>query len=147
MQARAIHRLFERQAIRTPDATAVLLGDRRVSYQELFRRATALACTLRHQGVGPNTLVGLLADRSLEMVAGILGILKAGAAYLPLNPDYPVERLTFMTGDAGLPLVLAAPGWEDLAGRLGTAVLPFPAAGEDPAPDGQLRQAAPDELA
>jgi tyrocidine synthetase-3 len=86
MQATPIHHLFERQAIRTPDATAVLFGDRRVSYQELSRRATALACTLRHQGVGPDTLVGLLADRSIEMVAGILAILKAGAAYLQLNP-------------------------------------------------------------
>src|SRR5262245_30651445 len=147
MQPRAIHHLFERQAIRTPDATAVLFGDRCVSYQELNRRATALACALRHQGVGPSTLVGLLADRSVEMVAGILAILKAGAAYLPLNPDYPVERLTFMTGDAGLPLGLATPGWEDLAGRLGSTVLPFPAGGEDPAPDGQFSQAAPDELA
>src|SRR5262245_5298967 len=147
MQARAIHHLVERQANRTPDATAVLFGDRRVSYQELNQRATALACTLQHQGVGPNTLVGLLADRSIEMVAGILGILKVGAAYLPLTPDYPLERLTFITGDAGLPLVLATPGWEDLAGRLGSAVLPFPTGGEDPAPYGQFGQAAPDDLA
>lgn len=147
MQAMAIHRLFERQALRTPDTTAVQFGDRRVSYQDLNRRATALACTLRRQGVGPNTLVGLLADRSVEMVAGILAILKAGAAYLPLNPSYPVERLRFMTGDAGLPLVLATPGWEDLAGRLGAAVLPFPAAGQDSAPDGRLIQVAPGDLA
>src|SRR5262249_916179 len=111
MQARAIHHLFERQAIRTPDATAVLFGDRRVSYQELNGGATGVGWSWGHQGVGPNTLVGLLADRSMEMVAGILAILKAGAGYLPLNPNDPVERVTFMTGDAGLPLVLATPGW------------------------------------
>src|SRR5207244_1463524 len=75
--AMAIHHLFEQQALRTPKATTLLFGDLRVSYRELNHRATTLAHTLRHRGAGPNTLVGLLADRSVEMVAGILGILKA----------------------------------------------------------------------
>jgi amino acid adenylation domain-containing protein len=145
-----IHHLFEQQAVRTPDATALLFGDLRVSYRELNHRATTLAHTLRRRGTGPNTLAGLLADRSVEMVAGILAILKAGAAYLPLSPNDPPERLAFMTRDAGLRLVLATPGREDLAGRLGAAVLPFPKGEGDSTPDGadgRSVQEAPGELA
>src|SRR5690242_3454457 len=107
----AIHQLVEQQVVRTPDATAVLCGDVAVSYRELNRRAGTLARALRHQGAGPDTLVGLLAERSPEMVAGVLAVLKAGAAYVPLNPADPVERLAFLARDAGLGLVLAAPGW------------------------------------
>src|SRR5262245_65565993 len=92
MQATGIHHLFEHQVVRTPDAIAVLCGDVAVSYRELNRRAGALACALRHRGIGPDTLVGLLAERSPEMVAGVLAVPQAGGAYLPLNRDDPGAR-------------------------------------------------------
>jgi hypothetical protein len=94
--------LFAAQAARTPDAAAVLFEDRVLSYAELDAHANRLAHHLQSRGVGPDVLVGVLAERSLELVVGLLGILKAGGAYLPLDPDYPRERLTGMVSDAGL---------------------------------------------
>ena len=93
--------LFAEQAARTPDAVAVLFEERRLSYAELDAHANQLAHHLRGLGVGPESIVGLLVERSAEMLIGLLGILKAGAAYLPLDPDYPAERLGFMLEDAG----------------------------------------------
>ena len=93
--------LFAAQAAATPDAIAAVYQDRELSYAALDAHANRLAHHLRAQGVGAETVVGLLVDRSLEMVIGLLGILKAGAAYLPLDPSYPVERLSFMLSDAG----------------------------------------------
>ena len=93
--------LFAAQALRTPDAVAVLFEERALSYAELEAHANALAHHLRGLGVGPETVVGLMLERSPEMVIGLIGILKAGAAYLPLDPNYPPERLAFMLEDAG----------------------------------------------
>lgn len=98
---------FEAQAERTPDADALVFGTESLTYRQLNRRANRLAYRLRELRVGPETLVGLCAERSLEMVIGILGILKAGGAYVPLDPAYPQERLAFMVKDAQLPVVLA----------------------------------------
>jgi amino acid adenylation domain-containing protein len=100
------HQLFERQVERTPDAEAVVFGDRRLSYRELNSRANHLAHYLRSQGVGPETLVGISVERSIEMVVGILGILKAGGAFVPLDPAYPKERLAFMIEDSGIQVLL-----------------------------------------
>src|SRR5215210_585157 len=94
-----IHRLFEAQARRTPEAAALVCGAERLSYGELDARAGALACRLRGLGVAAESLVGLLAERSVEMVVGVLGVLKAGGAYVPLDPGYPAERLAFMWED------------------------------------------------
>src|SRR5262249_46525836 len=88
------------QARRTPGATALVFGDERLTYAELDRRANQLAHRLRRLGVGPETVVGLCVERSAAMVVGLLGILKASGAYLPLDPAYPTERLAFMPGDA-----------------------------------------------
>ena len=98
--------LFAAQALRTPDAAAVMFEDRVLSYAALDAHANRLAHHLQSLGVGPETMVGLLVERSPEMVVGLLGILKAGGAYLPLDPNYPRERLAFMLADAGAPVLV-----------------------------------------
>ncbi len=101
-----VHRQFEAQVRRTPDAVALVLGgDQSLTYSQLNSRANQLARHLRQLGVRPETLVGICLDRSVEMVVGLLGILKAGGAYVPLDPTFPPERLAFMIEDAQ-PLVL-----------------------------------------
>jgi amino acid adenylation domain-containing protein len=104
---KCIHQLFEEQAARTPEAIAVIFEEQVFSYQELNRRANQLAHHLQKIGVGPETLVGICVERSLDMVVGILGVLKAGGAYLPLDSSYPKERLAFMISDAKLRIMLA----------------------------------------
>jgi amino acid adenylation domain-containing protein/FkbM family methyltransferase len=94
------HELFAEQAARTPEKLAVLCQGSELSYGELNVRANQLAADLRSRGIGANTLVGILVERSLEMVIGILGVLKAGAAYVPLDPAYPKERLQLMIADS-----------------------------------------------
>lgn len=103
---KCIHQLFEQQAERTPDATAVVFEGEKLTYRELNARANQLAHHLRQSGVEQETLVGLCVERSLEMVVGLLGTLKAGAAFLPLDPGYPLERLSFMIEDARIPVLL-----------------------------------------
>ncbi|AKU20749.1 hypothetical protein ACZ75_03720 [Massilia sp. NR 4-1] len=107
---RGVHRLFEDQVARTPDATAVVYLDQTLSYTQLNARANRLARHLRTLGVGPNVLAGICVERSLEMVVGILAILKAGGAYVPLDPAYPAERLGHMLRDAQLPVLLTQQG-------------------------------------
>ena len=101
-----IHELFEEQAQRTPDATAVIYGGRWLSYRELNERANQLAHYLRQQGVGPDRLVGVCIERGFEMIVALLGILKAGGAYVPLDPAYPQERLQYLIGDTEPVLIL-----------------------------------------
>ena len=103
---KCIHQLFEEQAAQTPQAIAVVIGERCVTYAELNARTNQLAVYLQNLGVGPETLVGLCVDRSLDTVAGLLGILKAGGAYLPLDPAHPKERLSLILQDAGAALLL-----------------------------------------
>ena len=102
--------LFERQAARTPQATAVSFEGQAIGYAELDARADALALRLRAAGVGPDRLVALALPRSAELVVALLAILKAGGAYLPLDPEYPVSRLQYMLGDARPCCVLTAAG-------------------------------------
>lgn len=97
---------FERQAERTPDATAVAFRGTSLTYRQLNRRANHVARLLQERGVGPDTLVGISIERSVEMMIALLGILKAGGAYVPLDPAYPAERLRVMLEDAGVKLVL-----------------------------------------
>ncbi|GCE07388.1 non-ribosomal peptide synthetase [Dictyobacter aurantiacus] len=108
-------RLFEEQAARTPEASALIYGDQRMSYRELDRRANQLAHALRARGVGPETRVGLCLEPTPELYVGLLGILKAGGVYVPLDPDYPTERLALMVADSGAPLVVTL---SQLRGRL-----------------------------
>jgi amino acid adenylation domain-containing protein len=101
-----VPQLVAAQAANTPNAVALVVGDQKLSYGELNRRANQLAHYLQTLGVGPNVLVGLCVERSLDMVVGLLGILKAGGAYVPLDPSYPTERLTFMLVDTHAPVVV-----------------------------------------
>ena len=101
-----LHDLFAVQAARRPDAVALSAGGDALTYADLDRRSEAVARRLRGLGAGPETLVGLCAERSPDLVVGMLGILKAGAAYVPLDPDYPRDRLSFMVEDSAAPIVL-----------------------------------------
>ncbi|MFL6236020.1 MAG: amino acid adenylation domain-containing protein, partial [Thermoanaerobaculia bacterium] len=101
-----VHRLFESQAEKTPEAVAVVFEGESLTYRELNARANRLARHLRRRGAGPEVLVGIRAERSFEMVVGLLAILKAGSAYLPLDPSLPEERLSYMMEDAGIELLL-----------------------------------------
>ena len=101
-----IHELFEEQVEKSPEAVALNYEDEQLSYAELNARANRLAHLLIAEGVGPEDVVGLTVERSLEMIVGLLGILKAGAAYLPIEPDNPAERIAFMLEDAEVAFVL-----------------------------------------
>ncbi|HEU4556898.1 MAG TPA: amino acid adenylation domain-containing protein, partial [Longimicrobium sp.] len=103
---RCIHELFEAQAERTPDAVAVRFEEESLAYAELNARANRLARHLRGRGVGPEVRVGVLMERSLEMVVSLLAVFKAGGAYVPLDPGLSAERLAYMLDDSGVPLVL-----------------------------------------
>ncbi|HEY0736637.1 MAG TPA: condensation domain-containing protein, partial [Herpetosiphonaceae bacterium] len=100
------HALVEAQAQRTPDAVAVVYGDTQLSYGELNTRSNQVARYLQGLGVGPDMRVGLCMERSPELVIGLLGILKAGGCYVPLDPSYPQDRIQFMLADAQMPVVL-----------------------------------------
>jgi amino acid adenylation domain-containing protein len=100
---KCVHQLFEEQVEKTPDAIAVKFEDQELTYRELNERANQVA---HHLDVKPDTLVGLSVERSLEMIVGMLGILKAGAAYVPLDPSYPEERLNFILKDSGIEILL-----------------------------------------
>ncbi|HYN20266.1 MAG TPA: amino acid adenylation domain-containing protein, partial [Thermoanaerobaculia bacterium] len=97
---RPLHRWIEDQVLKTPDAPALTFEGETITYRELDSRAGQLAGRLRRRGVGPETRVGIAAERSLELVVSLLGVLKAGGAYVPLDPSYPQERLDFMVEDA-----------------------------------------------
>jgi amino acid adenylation domain-containing protein len=101
-----LHDLIERQAERTPNAVAVVFGNQQISYRELNEHANQLAHYLQQRGVGPESLVGVFLERSINMVIALLGVLKAGGAYIPLDPAYPTERIGFILEDAGVDLLL-----------------------------------------
>ncbi|HET9359968.1 MAG TPA: amino acid adenylation domain-containing protein [Vicinamibacterales bacterium] len=106
-QGECLHEVIEEQVRRSPDAVAVVFEDRQLTYGELNRKANQLARHLRSLGVGPEARVGLCLDRSLEMVVGVLGVLKAGAAYVPMDPAYPKGRLAFILQDSRATVLLA----------------------------------------
>lgn len=104
--ARCIHELFAEQVARTPDATAIVFDDQQLTYAELNGRADRLAARLRGHGAGPDVLIGVCVERSLDMMIALLGIHKAGAAYVPLDPTYPKERIAFMLQDSQAPVLV-----------------------------------------
>ncbi|HVG20351.1 MAG TPA: amino acid adenylation domain-containing protein [Blastocatellia bacterium] len=103
-----VHHLLEAQAARTPDAVAVVFNGEGLTYRELNERANQLAHHLRRLGVGPGVLVGICLDRSVEMIIALVAALKAGGAYLPIDAEYPKERLAFMLKDAQAPVLLTS---------------------------------------
>ncbi|MEJ3742729.1 amino acid adenylation domain-containing protein [Actinomycetes bacterium KLBMP 9797] len=121
---RTVHELVDARAVAAPDATAVVCGPDSLTYGELRTRANRLAHALRARGVGPDSVVGLCLPRGVDMVVGVLGILAAGGAYLPLHPDDPVDRLVFMVDDGGAGVVVthsAVP--EEVVGKLGRDIV------------------------
>src|SRR3989339_331961 len=103
---KTIHQLFEEQVTKTPDNIALVFEDERLTYRELNNKANQLAKILRDKGVKPDTIVGIMVERSFEMIIGILGILKSGGAYLPIDPDYPENRIRFMIEDSNVKILL-----------------------------------------
>src|SRR5208337_1530730 len=121
---KCVHQLFQEQVERTPDAIAVVHGEQRLSYRELNERANQLAHELRKHGAGPDQLVGLCVERSTDMIVALLAITKAGAAYVPLDPLLPAERLGYMLEDSGVRVLVTE---QSLRGELpafaGTTIL------------------------
>jgi amino acid adenylation domain-containing protein len=101
-----VHQMFETQALRTPNAIAIALAEKSLTYGELNQQANQLAHYLRSLGVKPEVMVGICVERSLEMVIAVLGVLKAGGAYVPIDPNYPPERVNFILEDTQTPFLL-----------------------------------------
>lgn len=112
-QDKTLHELVEAQCARTPDAVAIEFEGESLTYREVNTQADAVAYRLSELGVGPESLVAVCAERSLALPVALLGVLKSGAAYLPLDPEYPPDRLAFMLADAGVPVILAQRGLLD----------------------------------
>ncbi|MFF7456374.1 amino acid adenylation domain-containing protein [Kitasatospora sp. NPDC008115] len=128
---------FAARAAATPEATALVFGDTRLSFAELNARANRLAHGLAAAGIGPESLVALAVPRSAESIVALLAVLKAGAAYLPLDSDYPRDRLAHMLADARPAAVLSTPGWPLPEVLEGLTVLPADAAAWADRPAGE----------
>ncbi|MGE5329382.1 MAG: amino acid adenylation domain-containing protein [Deltaproteobacteria bacterium] len=112
---KTIHQLFQEQVERTPDNIALVFEYKQLTYRELNARANQLASLLRSKGIKPDTIVGIMVERSIEMIIGILAILKSGGCYLPIDPEYPQERIEYMLQDSAAKILLTQ---KDLAGKV-----------------------------
>ncbi|HEV2800655.1 MAG TPA: amino acid adenylation domain-containing protein [Pyrinomonadaceae bacterium] len=108
-ESRLVHELFEAQAARTPDAVAVTCGAESLSYAELNRRADALAARLSAHGAGPERRVAVCVERGFDLLVALLGVLKSGSAYVPLDPEYPRERVSYVLEDSGASVLVTQP--------------------------------------
>ncbi|MFJ2703838.1 amino acid adenylation domain-containing protein [Streptomyces sp. NPDC087428] len=145
-----VHRLFEDRAAERPDSPAVTCGSDHLTYRELDERAEWIAARLRERGAGPGTLVAICLDRGTDMVSALLGILKSGAAYVPLDPTYPTERLAYMVEDSGAPLIVTRSSHtERLPAATPLLLLEDSWPSDAPAGpgDGAAAEAGPDDLA
>jgi amino acid adenylation domain-containing protein len=138
----SIPALIAARAGERPDAPAVVLAGLHLSYGELERRAGRLACRLHGLGAGPGTVAGICAERSPELMIGLLGILKSGAAYLPLDPEYPKDRLAFMAADSGARVLLVQESCLPLLAAAACPVILLDALGA-PEPGGPAPRRAP----
>ncbi|MEV6075920.1 amino acid adenylation domain-containing protein [Streptomyces sp. NPDC052069] len=118
-----VHQVFEEQAHRTPDAVAVHFDGHDLTYAELNARANRVAHHLRGLGVGPETLVGVCLERGLDLLPALIGVLKAGGAYLPLDPSVPAERIGFMLEDAAVPVVVTQSAHQEMFSGIHTGPL------------------------
>nr|WBO76410.1 amino acid adenylation domain-containing protein [Streptomyces sp. SBE_14.2] len=132
---------------RTPDATAVVFADERLTYAELDARAEALASRLRARGAGPGGFVAVAVPRSAELMVALLGVLKSGAAYLPIDPDYPADRIAHMVADSGTSTVITLTGIADRLRLAPDAVLLLDDKHTDEPPAAPARPAHPDDPA
>jgi amino acid adenylation domain-containing protein len=112
---KTLHRLFEEQTQKTPDNIALIFADQELTYRELAKRADQLAYLLQTKKMQTNLIVGLMAERSIEMIVGILAILKFGGIYLPIDPDYPKERIAFMLSDSASKILVTT---QDLSNEI-----------------------------
>lgn len=143
-----VHELFEAQAKRTPERIAVVWEDQQLTYGELDDKTNRLASRLRRLGAGPEILVGICLERSPDLLVALLGTLKAGAAYLPLDPSYPEARLAAVLADSGAPLVLRDEHWPTALDLYSGTVLEIDAKeSEDGTPLDVAPTASPDNLA
>jgi len=142
-----VHHLFEHQASETPDKLAVSCGDRTLTYAELDLAAETLASSLRARGACAEKLIGLYVDRSVSMVVALLAILKSGAAYVPLDPSFPADRIDFMIQDAALNLIVTEPQLAPRLAKHPVQCVYVDGAAEQPAPAGDAVATTPDNLA
>jgi amino acid adenylation domain-containing protein len=119
---KCLHELFEEHAERMPDAIAVSSSEGRLKYSELNSRANRLAAHLRRLGIGPEVAVGILLAPSIEMVVGVLGILKAGGGYVPIDPSFPKDRIEFILEDSGVSVLLTHTALKELLKESGINV-------------------------
>ncbi len=121
LDQKTIHQLFEEQVEKTPNQVALVLGDTNLTYQELNGKANHLARLLRSNGVQPDTIVGIMIERSFEMLVAMVGVMKAGGAYLPIDPEYPKERIQYMLVNSESKILLTQESLKekvDFAGEL-----------------------------
>src|SRR5690606_17197850 len=135
--------LFEMHAKRAPEAIALVYGDETLTYRELDRRANRLAHRLRSHGVGPNSVVAIYMERSIEQVIAVLAVTKAGGAWVPIDPDYPPERVRFMLEDSGAPVVFVHAPTAAALSATGTEIVCIDF---DSAPPAEWYGAAPDPV-
>ncbi|MEW2399419.1 amino acid adenylation domain-containing protein [Streptomyces sp. NPDC046862] len=142
--AEAVHRIIERQAAATPDAVAVICGERSLSYAQLDRRANRLAHVLRERGVRAETPVGVLLPRSPDLIVAFLAILKAGGAYVPADPAYPADRLRYIFSDAGVAHAVTTSVLAKALPQVEAVLVDGPLEGPDTAPEVEV---GPEQLA
>lgn len=142
-----IHDLFQEQVKRTPNAVAVQFEDQSLTYKELDKRADELSKILVSQGVKPGILVGIYVKRSLDMLVGLLGVLKAGGAYLPLDPSFPAERLAFMLADSEASFILTQTSLQETMPENKAQVICLDSLGEVSSNKRKKKEAKPSDLA
>ncbi|GAA2730106.1 amino acid adenylation domain-containing protein [Streptomyces nogalater] len=148
VSGKTLHQLFEDQAARTPDRVAVSAADRALTYRELNAEADAVAARLRRAGAGPGRLIGLCVDRTADLVVGLLGILKAGAAYVPVDPAYPAGRIAFLLDDSQVSAVVTVSRVAERLADCAAPVIPLDRDTEAPAaPAAAAEQSRDSDLA
>jgi amino acid adenylation domain-containing protein/thioester reductase-like protein len=122
---KTVHQIFEKMVEQYPDNIAVVFENQQLTYRQLNERANQLARMLRNKGVKPDTIVGIMIEKCLDMIVGLVGIIKAGGCYLPIKPDFPTDRINFMLENSEAPILLTVPEFYHLAGDYKGEVIDF----------------------